>query len=121
MLMLRRTLAVGTRKTKQVVGKNSIPGSRIRRSAVNKEFAVDIKVEQLIKTLPAHIPAELQRVGPNNFADAVAPLKRISHLRQFPLAVVTDIEPATQLNERKALVLRTEVGMDAERVGLRAV
>src|SRR5581483_6803344 len=118
---LRGTLAVSSRKTEQEVGECGIAFGGVDRGLVDKEFAVYVEVERLIEALTANVASELQRVLSNHLADAVRPLERIAHLRQFPLAVIADGESATHLNERKTFVLRTQVGMDSQRVLRRTV
>ena len=101
---------IRTGEPEQVIGKYCIAKSGIGRGTVNKEFAIDIEIQSLVKALAANIATELEGMVSNDFADAVGPLERIAHLRQFALAIVADGESAVQLDERKPFGLGPRSG-----------
>src|SRR6266496_1769259 len=115
-LDLGRPLTIRTGKSKEIVGEGGVSSSCVGRGSVNKELAVHVKVQSLVKSLATNVAAKLQRVFPDNLTDSVRPLEGIAYLRQFALTVVSDRESAAHLNERKPLVCRTEIGMNAQRV-----
>ncbi len=115
-LDLGRPLTIRTGKSKEIVGEGGVSCSCVGRGSVNKELAIHVKVQSLVKSLATNVAAKLQRVFPDNLTDSVRPLEGIAYLRQFALTVVSDRESAAHLNERKPLVFRTEIGMNAQRV-----
>ncbi len=114
-------MAVRTGKSEHVVGKCRIAESAIGRSLVNKELAVNVEIQKLVKALASDISTELKRVVSDDLADIVRPLEGIPHLRQFTLSIVANGESTAHLYKRKSFVLRTEVGMYAQGIRLRAV
>ena len=71
--------------------------------------------------MAADVAPELNRVMSHDFADIVGPLKRISHLRKFTLSVVANRETAADLNKWKTLMLRPQIGMNAQSIRRRSI
>ena len=116
MFHLRGALAVRTGESEKVIGKYRIANRAIGRSAVHKEFAVDIEKQRLVKLLTANVGPELQRMIPHNFAKAVRPLKCVAHLWHFTLTIVPNGESATHLDEWHTLSCCPEIGMNPQGV-----
>jgi hypothetical protein len=68
-------LPVRTWESEQVIGKYVIPKSGIGRSTVDKEFAVDIEIQNLVEALAANVTTKFDGVLAKNFADTVRPLE----------------------------------------------
>ena len=111
-------LAVRTGQSEQVVGQGTVTIRCVGRGFIDEKLTVDVEIEQLVKALPAKVSAELERMRSNYFTDAVTPLKRVTDLRQFTLAIVSYIECAAHLNKRQPRVVRGQKWVYARGIAL---
>jgi hypothetical protein len=70
----------------------------------------------LVETLTSNVSSEFERLLADNLAQVVRPLEGIPYLRQFAFSVVANRKSTTQLNEREAFVLGSQVRMNSERI-----
>src|SRR6202011_5202922 len=79
--MLRRSLYVRARQSKEIVGirgiRSYVVSRGIRGRGIKYDLTVHVKVQKLVKFLVTQVSAKFQAVRPDNFAEVVADLKRV--------------------------------------------